>query len=93
MACSAAVSAVPAPRSVEAAAPRAAAIAVVLAAGSALRSERPRGGDPHAATFQDDVFSLGQVYFYVVAGINPHNAGPLAWISTDGSSPKIAGIK
>ena len=33
---------------------------------------------PHDATFADDVFSLGQLFFYIATAINPHNTGPLS---------------
>lgn len=32
---------------------------------------------PHKASFADDVFSLGQLFFHIATGINPHNAGAL----------------
>ncbi|HEY3594945.1 MAG TPA: hypothetical protein VGL13_13770, partial [Polyangiaceae bacterium] len=28
--------------------------------------------------FADDVFSLGQLFFFIVTGTNPHNAGALS---------------
>ncbi len=33
---------------------------------------------PHKTSFADDVFSLGQLFFHIATGINPHNAGALS---------------
>ena len=33
---------------------------------------------PHKTSSADDVFSLGQLFFHIATGINPHNAGALS---------------
>jgi serine/threonine-protein kinase len=45
--------------------------------GSLIYISPQQREDPHQASFADDVFALGQLYFHVVTGKNPHNAGSL----------------
>jgi serine/threonine protein kinase len=46
--------------------------------GSLIYISPQQREDPHEARSEDDVYSLGQVFFYIVTGINPHNAGSMA---------------
>ena len=45
--------------------------------GSLIYISPQQRDDPHATDFADDVFSLGQLFFYIATGTNPHNAGGL----------------
>jgi len=45
--------------------------------GSLIYISPQQRTDPHEAWTEDDVYSLGQIYFYLVTGVNPHNAGRL----------------